>query len=258
MTIRALIIEDEPVFQELLQRSLAASGAPVQIEAVCRSLREARKALSGSVPDLIFLDVELGDGKGIELLADYETPPFEVIFTTSHDKYALSAIKQNAADYLLKPIQEKELKKALDKVTKRLREHKAVQYADQLERYIEQQRSRQNQDAKLMVQTKDGATFLKIAEIIRLESDSNYTHFFLTNNRRMMVARTLKDFEDKLAAHHFLRSHKSHLLNLYHIREIDGPNHEVLLSDGTRVEISKRKKKEFTEMLARSEHTVSS
>lgn len=256
--IRAIIVEDEPIFQELLQKLLNSAGQAIQVETVCRSIREARKALADKKPDMVFLDVELGDGQGIELLTEYEQPPFEVIFTTSHDKYALSAIKNNAADYLLKPIQEKELKKALDKVMKRLQERKAVQYVDQLEKYIEQQRSRQNQDAKLMVQSKDGATLLKIAEIIRLESDSNYTHFILTNGRRMMVAKTLKEFEDKLAPYHFLRSHKSHLLNLAHIREIDGPNHEVLMSDGTTVEISKRKKKEFTEMLTRNENTVAS
>jgi two-component system LytT family response regulator len=256
--IRAIIIEDEPIFQEILQKLLSSSGYAVQIDAVCRSIREARLALAARQPDLLFLDVELGDGKGIDLLADYDPLPFEVIFTTSHDKYALNAIKNNAADYLLKPIQEKELKKALDKVLKRMQEHKAVQYADQLEKYIEQQRSKQNQDAKMMVQSKDGATFLKISEIIRLESDSNYTHFILTGNRKMMVAKTLKEFEDKLAAYNFLRSHKSHLLNLYHIREIDGPNNEVLMSDGATVEISKRKKKEFTEMLARNENTVTS
>lgn len=256
--IRAVIIEDEPIFQELLQKSLSRSGLPVEVVSVCRSIREGRTALAEQKPDLVFLDVELGDGQGLELLADNGQPLFEVIFTTSHDKYALSAIKNNAADYLLKPIQEKELKNALDKVMKRMQDRRAVQYADQLEKYIEQQRSRQHQDAKLMVQTKEGATFLKIAEIIRLESDSNYTHFILTSGRRMMVAKTLKEFEDKLASYHFFRSHKSHLLNLAHIREIDGPNHEVLLSDGTKVEISKRKKKEFTEMLARNEYTVAS
>jgi two-component system LytT family response regulator len=256
--IRAIIVEDEPIFQELLQKLLSSSGSQVKIESVCRSIREAKKAMAELRPDLLFLDVELGDGKGIELLDDQDPLPFEVIFTTSHDKYALNAIKNNAADYLLKPIQEKELKKALDKVLKRMQEHKAVLYADQLEKYIEQLRSKQNQDAKLMVQSKEGSTFLKISEIIRLESESNYTHFILTGNRKMIVAKTLKDFEDKLSAYNFLRSHKSHLLNLYHIREIDGPNNEVLMSDGTRVEISKRKKKDFTEMLARNESTVTS
>ena len=255
--MKTLIVDDERLARKELMK-LLEEHPMIEVIGEAVNADEANQMVNDLNPDLLFLDVELGDGKGIDLLTDYDPLPFEVIFTTSHDKYALNAIKNNAADYLLKPIQEKELKKALDKVLKRLQDRKAVQYAGQLEKYIEQQRSKQNQDAKMMVQTKEGATFLKISEIIRLESDSNYTNFILTGNRKMLVAKTLKEFEEKLAAYNFLRSHKSHLLNLYHIREIDGPNNEVLMSDGNIVEISKRKKKEFTEMLVKNENTVAS
>ena len=254
--ISSVIIEDEPIFQEILKKAIIQTGLDIRIDGVCNSKREAKKVLPTVKPQLIFLDVELADGKGVDLLNELEDTDFEIIFTTSHDKYAISAIKNNAADYLLKPIKETELKKAIEKVAKRLEEKDSLKQATQVQGYLDKIKSEQQQDSKLMVPTKDGVIFLKVNEIIRLQSESNYTLFFLINQKKVLVSKTLKNFEDKLLPYNFLRIHQSHLINLAHMKEIDHGDNFCLMTDGSKVEISKRKKKEFLDSLEKSKATI--
>lgn len=254
--ISAVIIEDEPIFQEILKKAIIQTGLNIRIDGVCNSKREAKKVLPQVQPQLIFLDVELTDGKGVDLLNEVDCSNIEIIFTTSHDKYAISAIKNNAADYLLKPIKEAELKKAIQKVAKRLDEKETLKQAAKLQEYLDKVKSDQQQDAKLMVPTKDGMTFLKVHDIVRLQSESNYTLFFLVGNKKILVSKTLKNFEEKLLPYNFLRVHQSHLINLIHLKEIDHGDNFVLMTDGSKVEISKRKKKEFMDSLEKSKSTI--
>lgn len=254
--ISAVIIEDEPIFQEILKNAIKETGFSIRVDGVCNSKREAKKILPSVRPQLIFLDVELADGKGIDLLNELESTDFEIIFTTSHDKYAISAIKNNAADYLLKPIKEKELKKAIEKVAKRLEEKETLKQAEQLQGYLDKIKQEQQQDSKLMVPTKDGMIFLKVNDIVRLQSESNYTLFFLVGNKKVLVAKTLKNFEEKLLSYNFLRIHQSHLINLAHMKEIDHGDNLAIMTDGSKVEISKRKKKEFIDSLEKNNKTI--
>ncbi len=254
--ISAVIIEDEPIFQEILKNAIKETGFSIRVDGVCNSKREAKKILPSVRPQLIFLDVELADGKGIDLLNELESTDFEIIFTTSHDKYAISAIKNNAADYLLKPIKEKELKKAIEKVAKRLEEKETLKQAEQLQVYLDKIKQEQQQDSKLMVPTKDGMIFLKVNDIVRLQSESNYTLFFLVGNKKVLVAKTLKNFEEKLLSYNFLRIHQSHLINLAHMKEIDHGDNLAIMTDGSKVEISKRKKKEFIDSLEKNNKTI--
>ncbi|HND81781.1 MAG TPA: LytTR family DNA-binding domain-containing protein [Chitinophagales bacterium] len=254
--ISAVIIEDEPIFQEILKNAIKETGFSIRVDGVCNSKREAKKILPSVRPQLIFLDVELADGKGIDLLNELESTDFEIIFTTSHDKYAISAIKNNAADYLLKPIKEKELKKAIEKVAKRLEEKETLKQAEQLQVYLDKIKQEQQQDSKLMVPTKDGMIFLKVNDIVRLQSESNYTLFFLVGNKKVLVAKTLKNFEEKLLSYNFLRIHQSHLINLAHMKEIDHGDNLAIMTDGSKVEISKRKKKEFLDSLEKNNKTI--
>ena len=256
--ISAVIIEDEPIFQEILRKAVVQTGLDIRIDGICNSKREAKKLLPLVNPQLIFLDVELADGKGIDLLNELESTEFEIIFTTSYDKYAINAIKNNAADYLLKPIKEKELKKAIEKVAKRLQVKQTLKEAEKLQEYLDKIKSEQQNDSKLMVPTKEGMIFLKVNDIVRLQSESNYTLFYLTTKKKLLVAKTLKSFEEKLLPYNFLRIHQSNLINLAHMMEIDHGDNFVLMSDGGKVEISKRKKKEFMDSLQKNNATISS
>ena len=255
--ISAVIIEDEPIFQEMLKKAIVQTGLSIRIDGVCNSKREAKNVLPIVKPQLIFLDVELVDGKGIDLLLELDNSDFEVIFTTSHDKYAINAIKNNAADYLLKPINEKELKSAIEKVNIRIKQKETLKQAAQLQTYIDEIKANQLQDAKLMVSTKDGMIFIKINDIVRLQSESNYTVFYLIDKRKVMVAKTLKGFEEKLIPYNFFRIHQSHLINIIYLKEIDHSENHVLMADGSKVEISKRKKKEFMDTLENHNNTIS-
>ena len=192
----------------------------------------------------------------MDLLDELDCSEIEIIFTTSHDKYAINAIKNNAADYLLKPIKEKELKKAIEKVAKRLHEKETLKQASKLQGYLDKIKNDQQQDSKLMVPTKDGMIFLKVNEIVRLQSESNYTLFYLIGNKKVLVAKTLKNFEEKLMSYNFMRVHQSHLINLAHMKEIDHGDNFVLMTDGSKVEISKRKKKEFMDSLEKNNSTI--
>ena len=254
--ISAVIIEDEPIFQEILKKAIVQTGLSIRIDGICNSKREAKKVLPAVKPQLIFLDVELADGKGVDLLNELDCSDIEIIFTTSHDKYAINAIKNNAADYLLKPIKEKELKKAIEKVAKRLEEKEILKQASQLQGFLDKIKQDQQQDSKLMVPTKEGMIFLKVNDIIRLQSESNYTLFYLIGNKKILVSKTLKNFEEKLLAYNFLRIHQSNLINLAHMKEIDHGDNFVLMTDGSKVEISKRKKKEFLDSLGKNNSTI--
>ena len=223
--ISAVIIEDEPIFQEILKKAIVQTGLNISIDGICNSKREAKKILPKVNPQLIFLDVELVDGKGVDLLDELDCSEIEIIFTTSHDKYAINAIKNNAADYLLKPIKEKELKKAIEKVAKRLHEKETLKQASKLQGYLD-------------------------------KIKSNYTLFYLIGNKKVLVAKTLKNFEEKLMSYNFMRVHQSHLINLAHMKEIDHGDNFVLMTDGSKVEISKRKKKEFMDSLEKNNSTI--
>lgn len=247
--LKAVIIEDEPIFQEILKKAIANTKLDIKIAAICNSKREAKKLLPEVLPQLVFLDVELADGRGVDLLNELDNTDFEIIFTTSHDKYAINAIKNNAADYLLKPINEKELKRAIEKVIIRIEEKSKIAQATQLQDYINNIKESQLQNAKIMVPTKEGMLFLAVNEIVRLQSESNYTLFFLENNKKIVVAKTLKNFEEKLLSYNFIRIHQSHLINISHLKEIEHADNLVLMTDGSKVEISKRKKKEFMDMV---------
>jgi two-component system LytT family response regulator len=247
--IRAVIIEDEPIFQDLLKKAIRNTGLDIHIEGVCCSKRAAKKLIEEVVPQLLFLDVELTDGKGVDLLRELKYQDFEVIFTTSHDKYAISAIKNNAADYLLKPIKENELMNAVEKVSKRIQERQQLKAAADINDNIHAMKNNHLQDAKLMVPTKDGVIFLKITDIIRLQSSSNYTEFHLSGHKKVLVSKTLKNFEERLLTFGFFRVHQSHLINLHHIQKVDLSDNVVLMSDGCKVEIAKRKKKDFLETI---------
>lgn len=255
--IHSIIVEDEPIFQESLIQAIKASGLSIKVCGICNSKREAKKLIDEYKPQLVFLDVELVDGKGIDLLTEINSVEFEIIFTTSYDKYAINAIKNNAIDYLLKPIKDKDLKVALLKVQKRLEEKESLKQVSIVQSYLDKLKEQDQQDSKLMVHTKEGVTLIKVNDIIRLESESNYSIVYLVNNKKHMVSKTLKYFEEKLLAHNFLRIHQSHLINLLHMREIEHNENRCVMSDGSHVEISKRKKKEFMESLGGNKHTIS-
>ncbi|HRH66292.1 MAG TPA: LytTR family DNA-binding domain-containing protein [Bacteroidia bacterium] len=241
--IKTLVVEDDPISAEILLDLVQQCDSSVRITECCTTVKQALRKIEKVDPDLVFLDVELPDGSGFDLLKKIGTINFEIIFITSHDKYALEAIRHSALDYLVKPIRLADLKSSLKKVEKRL-EKKEQKNEDKREARLLN---------KLAVPTSDGLSFLPIEEIIRIQSDRNYTDFHLTAKRKVLVTKSLKEYELLLRPYGFVRIHHSHMININHIvKYVKGEGGYVVMVDGSTVDVSRRKKEDFLEQLAKA------
>lgn len=250
--ISTVIVEDDPIFRDMLLDMLPKAIIKTNLLATCATIRQAKEAIKQYNPQLLLLDVELPDGKGMDLLEhDDEFGTFETIFITSYDKYAIDAIKKNAADYIVKPAKLDDLNDALQKVKKRLEVYEKLLKAEELTTYVDKLNKQNLQENKIMINTNDGAIFIQVKDIIKLESESNYTVLYLENNKKIIASKTLSVFEDMLEPLNFLRVHRSFVINLTKIKNIenDANNYFAKMSDNSRVEISRRKKKEFFEKI---------
>lgn len=251
--ISTVIVEDDPIFRDMLLDMLPKADIKTNLLATCATIRQAKESIEQLSPQLLLLDVELPDGKGMDLLNHYdEFGTFEVVFVTSHDKYAIDAIKKNAADYIVKPVKLVELNDALQKVKKRLEIYSKLLKAEELTTYVDKLKQQNLQENKIMINTNEGAIFIKVSEIIKLESESNYTVLYLENNKKIVASKTLSIFEEMLEPLNFLRIHRSFVVNLTKIKNIENEsgNYLACMSDKSKVEISRRKKKEFFEKIA--------
>lgn len=233
------IIEDESISYELLKDLMAQEAPEWEVEGPCTTIRQAIEQIQKHRPQLVFLDVELADGSGFDVLKALEPIDFDVIVTTSHDKYAIQAIKHRALDYLLKPFQRHDLLEAMGKIVRRVKVEP--------EKLIKPPISALQ---KLALPTSDGLVFVLMDEIIRLESERNYTDVYLTGNRKVVVTRSLKEYEELLTPLGFFRIHHSHIVNLNQItRYVRGEGGYVTMSDGSSVDVSRRRKEEFLSLL---------
>lgn len=251
--ISVIIVEDDPIFRDMLLDMLPKAIVKTNLLATCATIRQAKEAIEKQQPQLVLLDVELPDGKGMDLLNHYdEVGTFETIFITSYDKYAIDAIKKNAADYIVKPAKQDELNVALQKVKKRLETYSILLKVEELTTYVDKLKQQNLQENKIMINTNEGAIFVKVGDIIKLESESNYTILYLEDNKKIIASKTLSIFEEMLEPLNFLRVHRSFVINLTKIRNIENEsgNYLAKMSDNSKVEISRRKKKEFFEKIA--------
>lgn len=251
--ISTIIVEDDPIFRDMLLDMLPKASVKVNLLETCATIRQAKLAIERQNPQLVLLDVELPDGKGMDLLTHYdEFGNFETIFITSHDKYAIDAIKKNAADYIVKPVKLDELNQALQKVHKRLEVYSILLKVEELTTYVDKLKQQNLQENKIMINTNEGAIFVKVGDIVKLESESNYTIIYLENNKKIIASKTLSVFEEMLESLNFMRIHRSFVINLTKIKNIDNDNGNYFarMTDGSKVEISRRKKKDFFEKIA--------
>ena len=198
-------------------------------------------------PELIFLDVMMPDGSGFDVLEKLGALKFEVIFTTATDKFAVKAIKYSALDYLLKPIDPEELKNAVGKVVAR---NKKVSNEDNLRSLLENVKQNENQYAKITLPTGNAYEVVLVKDIIRCEANDNYTNVYLASGKKYLVSGTLKHYEELLPEKDFIRVHHSHLINMNHmLRFLKEDGGYAIMSDGSKVEVSRRKKDEFLKKL---------
>ena len=219
----------------------------IKVLAVCSNNAEAKSAIENLHPDLVFSDVELGKETVFTMLEQLSEINFEILFTTGYDKYAIQAIKFAALDYLVKPFTEEDMATALDHYQQRQAKKQNVQQFDALFHNL---KLYQNDLKKIALPTFSGLTVFPVKEIIHCKAEVNYTNFFFTSGRKLLVIKTLKEYEELLNDCDFIRVHKSHLVNLHHVKNYTrGEGGTVTMSDGTVVDVSRRKKEEFLQRL---------
>ena len=243
-TTKCLIIDDDPFILELLQDKLDQHFPEVEVLSTASNGREGLEKIASYSPELIFLDVEMSDMTGFEMLAQLLDINFQVIFITSYSHYAIKAIRFNALDYLLKPIDLGELKKAF----KRFKNHtKRNPQKENIALALRNSSINNVADHMLILKTQDGDLKLILKDIVHIEGDRNYSYIHLKNGTKKLVTKTLSDLEELLDSKGFYRCHRSHILNREHI--VDSKGILVVLSNNVQLPISRRKKKQFSEWL---------
>lgn len=240
---RILIVDDEPAASNILELLIGKYiHAEKEIRA-CNDPEEALRIIGEWHPQLLMLDIEMPGMNGFDLLNRAGHADFDVIFTTAYDKYAIKAIRFSALDYLLKPIDIQELQHAVHKHIIRKKFPPPGEQQLLVNNLIGNLRQKDPTGFKLALSTTEGVFFFPPLEIIRLEGESNYTRFYFAAQKPMLVSRTLKEFEDILTEHQFIRVHKSHLVNKKFVKHLDKEG-LLWLTDGSHILVSRRKKDE--------------
>lgn len=242
MKISTIIVDDETKSRSNLKQLLAEYCPAVEVVAEADSPTTALPLLAQHQPDLLFLDIEMGELSGFDLLKLLNGQQnFELIFVTAYDKYGIQAVKACALDYVLKPINILELSSAVDKAIKQIGPKREDERLRELVANID----RRDDEQKIAIPSADKIEFITIGKIIRLEAEGNYTHFYLTDNKHHLVCKTLKDYQELLDGHHFIRTHQSHLINFKKISayvKTDGGY--IAMEDGSQIPISRQKREE--------------
>ena len=246
---RILIVDDEAAASNILKMLIEKHIPAAKEVKTCNSPEEALNIIAEWQPNLLMLDIEMPNMNGFDLLNRTGNADFDVIFTTAYDKYAIKAIRFSALDYLLKPVDITELQNAVNKHLVKKEFYKPKEQQQLVSNLISNLQQKDQSGFKLAVSTSEGVFFFTPAEIIRLEGESNYTRFYFASQKPMIVSRTLKDYEDILAEHDFIRAHKSHLVNKKFVKHFDKEG-LLWLTDGSHIVVSRRKKEEVLKELS--------
>ena len=248
-TLHAIIIDDEPDARDALRMAVERYCPEVNIVASCENPEEGLRQIKKHNPELLFLDIQMPDMSGFDILNALGESALNVIFVTAHDKYAIRAIRFSALDYLLKPVDADELMRAVKRAAQKQnqKENKI-----KVKSFLHNVRSQQQRLGKLSVATQEGLLFIDVHEIIFCKADDNYTEIILNNKEKIVVSKTLKDVEEMLEGYSFFRIHQSYLINLKFMqRYVKGEGGYVVMKDGTPLDVARRKKDEFLSAISK-------
>lgn len=246
---KAILIDDEEHCTSVLQSMLQRYCPQVDVVATAANASQGLQEIGRHQPHVVFADIQMPGQSGIDMLASIPSITFQVVFTTAYDQYAIRAIKLQALDYLLKPIDRKELVAAVAKLD--TGSHNANLQTQQV--WGASQAIKSNASGIMAIATTNGIEFVKTTEIIVMEADNCYTIIHTAGGKKMVVSKTLQYFEDMLADDgHFFRAHKTYLVNLQYIKSYHrGDGGEILLTDGKSILLSKHRKQEFLGLFLR-------
>lgn len=244
--LRAIIIDDISNIRQKNVALIKQYCLNVAIIAEADSVASGVAAIKKYLPDLVFLDVEMQDGTGFDLLQKLKPIDFKVIFITAFQEFAIKAFRFSAIDFLLKPIDPVDLVEAVKKAQETLSKEMLELQFNTLFSNIERPRNLQ----KIILKTSEKVYSINVQDIIRCESEKNYTTFYMMNGQKLLVSTTLKEYETMLLPMGFFRTHQSHLINMlyfdYYVKTDAG---SIIMKDKTAIPLSVRKKEEFLNSL---------
>lgn len=246
--IKAIIVDDEQHNIENLQILLRKHCPDVIIAGTSETIAGAAELVESQKPHVVFLDIQMGADTGFNLLKTTATRNFEVVFVTAYDKYGIQAVKFAALDYLLKPIDTNELIQAVAKAKEKLAVKQNNRQLDFLVDYLRQN----DKPAKIALPQQQEVRYVAVADIVRCEAQNTYTRFFLSNLDKILVSKPLKEYDELLAPHRFIRCHQTHLVNPVFVKSFlkeDGGG--LLLHNGDKIPVSKHKKDAVKDALGR-------
>lgn len=247
MTTTCVIVDDEFTSRMALKDALTAYANEIFIEEAS-SVSSAIEKISKIQPDLVFLDIELGDGTGFDVLEQTSYHKFHTIFITAYNQYAIKAFRINAVDYLLKPINFNDLNEAIAK----FRDLQNTKTNKQISLLLDEIK-KSNLNHRICLPTNDGFNIYEINSIIRCESSSNYCVIYFHGEEKLLIAKTLKELEEELSSYNFQRVHHSHLVNMQYVKQYNSKNGgHLFLKDGTSIPVSHRKKSNVIQFMQNS------
>lgn len=241
--LRTIIIDDEIKAREVIKDILRKKCHDITVVDEAESIKTGIAAIEKYNPDLVLLDINLGNGTGFDILKKIKPINFKIIFITAYERYAVDAFRYSAVDYILKPVIPRELVEAIEKVKKYIQTKEDNKYNLLLEAL------KSGDSGKLIIPTITGYEFVEISNIIRIEADSGYSIIYKTNNSKITIPRNLSEIEEQLSNKTFYRTHKSHLINLRYIESYNRKDGKIVMTDGTVAEVSLRKKDEFNDLI---------
>jgi two-component system LytT family response regulator len=245
--MKILLVDNEKEIRELLKDMIRAIyPEPCSIEEA-DGVNNAFQKIQSFKPDLVFLDVEMGDGTGFDLMQQLPDPAFQLVFTTAHNQYAIQAFKYSAIDYLLKPVDITELETCIRKAAGHISKNNLSR---QLEVLMQQLNSSENTGKQIVLKDSEASYFVKVADILYCEAEGSYTKFYFALDKPIVISKNLSTYEDLLGTHGFLRTHHSYLVNPRHIKMYDKTDGGTLILDsGHTVPVSHRKKDHILQLL---------
>lgn len=244
--LKTIIADDEQDAINILIEGLKKCCSNIEILATAKNVDEVEQLILLHKPDLVFLDIQMPGGNVFEMLDKIQPVSFEIIFVTAYNQFALQALKRNAIDYLLKPIDIEELTEAVKKINQKWLEKENKQH--KITALINEITDKQK---KIAITTFEKTIYLKITDIVRIEGDGNYVRIITNNHENYFVSKKIKDLQEQLPDYLFFRVHNSYLINIEFVKSILNKDSAIIMTDGTIIPVSRKKREEFLEHMSK-------
>lgn len=247
--MRAIIVDDEKQPREAIKNILSIKNSGVEIIAEAENVKSAIEIIKTKLPEIVFLDIELQDGTGFDILKSFDNISFKVIFVTGYKDFAIEAFKFSALDYILKPVNSEELLNAIKKAEEQIElQNQSFKFDALFSNF--QNIAKENK--KIVLKTQESIHLVNLHNIIRCQSDNTYITFFLNDGKKILVTNSMKEYEEMLSPYGFYRVHQSHLINLNCISKFEKKDGGyIVLNDNSNIPVSQRKRQQFLEVFER-------